>query len=78
MLDPVFVSNLLVCAFFIGELSPLILSDINDQWLLTPVIFLLFIFFCLLEFMCFPSLSCAGGGLSDARVIMGVVGFLGL
>ena len=24
---------------FIGELSPLILSDINDQWLLTPVIF---------------------------------------
>ena len=24
---------------FIGELSPLILSDINDQWLLTLVIF---------------------------------------
>ena len=24
---------------FIGELSPLILSDINDQWLLTPVFF---------------------------------------
>ena len=28
--------------------------------------------------VCFPSLSCAGRGLSDVCVIMGVVGFLGL
>ena len=57
---------------FIGKLSPLILSNINDQWLLTLVIFLV------VEFVCFFSLSCAGGGLSDACVIMGDVGFLGL
>ena len=35
-------------------------------------------FFLLVVFVCFPSLSCVGGGLSDACVIMGVVGFLGL
>ena len=57
---------------FIGELSLLILNDINDQWLLTPVIILVG------EFVCFPSLSCAVGGLSDVCAIVGVVGFLGL
>ena len=41
MLDPVYVSILLTCAFLIGELSPLILSDIDDKWLLTLVIIFL-------------------------------------
>ena len=50
------IHSLLTCALFIGKLSPLILSDINDQWLLTPFIFS----------GGFPSLSCAGGGLLDA------------
>ena len=35
-------------------------------------------FFLVAEFVCFPSLSCAVGGLSDVCVIMGVVDFLGL
>ena len=34
--------------------------------------------FLVVMFVCFPPLSCAGGGLSDVCVIMGVVGFLGL
>ena len=38
------IQSLSLC-LFIGELSPLILSDINDQWLLTPVIIFLFLFF---------------------------------
>ena len=45
MLDPgscFRIQSLSLCVF-ISELSPLILSDINDQWLLTPVIYL-FIF----------------------------------
>ena len=64
-LDPVFVSFLSLC-LFIGELSPLILSDINDQWLLTPVIIFLFLFFfCVVEFVCFPSLSCVCEGSLD-------------
>ena len=58
--------------FLIGELSPLILSNINDQWMLTPVIFLVVVF------VCFPSLSCVGGGLLDVCTIVGAVGFLGL
>ena len=33
-----FRNQSLSLCLFIGELSPLILSDINDQWLLTPVI----------------------------------------
>ena len=38
------IQSLSLC-LFIGELSPLILSDINDQWLLTPVIiFFVFLF----------------------------------
>ena len=56
MLDLVFISNLSLC-LFIGEFSPLILCDINDQWLLTPVIFSSFL---VVEFVCLPSLSCAG------------------
>ena len=36
------IQSLSLC-LFIGELSPLILSYINDQWLLTPVIFLFLI-----------------------------------
>ena len=44
---------------FIGELSPLTLRDINDQGLLTPVTFLV------IEFVCLPSLSCAGEGSLD-------------
>ena len=71
MLDSVFFSILFTCDF-IGELSALLLSDINDQRLLTPLNFLVIVF------VFFPSLSCAGGGLSDIYVIMGVVGFLGL
>ena len=46
MLDPVFISILLTCAFLIGELSPLILSNINDQWLFTSVTFLVVVFVC--------------------------------
>ena len=34
----ILVSSLLVCVFFIGESNPFILRDINDQWLLVPVI----------------------------------------
>ena len=66
-MDPVFVSNLSLC-LFIGELSPLILSDINDQWLLTPVIIIfIFLFFCVcvVEFVYFSSLSCGCEGLLD-------------
>ena len=37
-----------------------------------------FFFFLEVVFVCLPSLSCASGGLSDACVIMGVVGFLRL
>ena len=40
-MDPVFESILLVCVFLLGELSPLILRDINDQGLLILVILLL-------------------------------------
>ena len=56
MLDPVFRIQSLSLCLFIGELSPLILSDINDQWLLTLVI-IIFLFVCLIEFVCVPSLS---------------------
>jgi hypothetical protein len=49
MIDPVFTSILLACVFLFGELSPLTLRDINDQWLLIPVILILV---C----MCFPLL----------------------
>ena len=59
------IQSLSLC-LFIGELSPLILSDINDQWLLTPVIIFLFLFFfCVVEFVCFPSLSCVCEGSLD-------------
>jgi hypothetical protein len=39
-MDPVFVFILLLCVF-IDELMPLILRDINDQWLLIPTNLLL-------------------------------------
>ena len=68
------IQSLNLC-LFIGELSPLILTVINEQWLFTLVIFSSFF---VVEFVCFPSLSCAGGGLLDVCVIVGVVGFLGL
>ena len=76
------IQSLSLC-LFIGELSPLILSDINDQRLLTLVIiFYLFILcVCVVEFVCFPSLSCGCEGLLDVWVIVGSdgnVGFLGL
>ena len=35
-------------------------------------------FFLMVEFVCFASLSCAGGELLDVCIIVGVVGFLGL
>ena len=35
MLGPVYIFSLLVC-LFIGELSPLMLRDIKNQWLLLP------------------------------------------
>ena len=53
---------------FIGELGSLILSNINDQWFLTSVIFLVVVF------VCFPSLSYVGGGLSEVCAIMCIVG----
>ena len=56
------IQSLSLC-LFIGELSPLILSDINDQWLLTPVIF--FWGGCVVECMFFPSLSFACEGSLD-------------
>ena len=68
-----FTYHSLNLCLFTGELNPLLLNDINDQWLLTPVIF-----FLVVVFVCFLSLSCVGGGLSDAYDIMGVVGFLEL
>ena len=38
MLDPYFFIHSLILCLFIGELSPLILSNSTDQWLLAPVI----------------------------------------
>ena len=35
-------------------------------------------YFLVIVFVCFPSLSCVGGGLSDVCAIVVVVGFLGL
>ena len=55
------IQSLSLC-LFIGELSPLILNDINDQWLLTPVIFF---GSRVVDCMCFPSLSCACEGSLD-------------
>ena len=55
------IQSLSLC-LFIGELSPLILSDINDQWLFTPIIIT---FGGVVECMCFPSLSCACEGSLD-------------
>ena len=72
------IQSLSLC-LFIGELSPLILSDINDQWLLIPVI--IFVCVCVVEFVCFSSLSCGCEGSLDVWVIVGSdgnVGFLGL
>ena len=62
MLDQVFCIQSLSLCLFIGELSPLILCDTNDQWLLTPGIFL---FGGVVECVCFPSLSCACEGSLD-------------
>ena len=47
------IQSLSLC-LFIGELSPLILSDINDQWLLTPVIFFYFYFLVCSRVCVFP------------------------
>ena len=57
------IQSLSLC-LFIGELSPLILSDTNDQWLLTPDI-LIFGGRGVVECVCFPSLSFACEGLLD-------------
>ena len=54
------IQSLSLC-LFIGELSPLILSDINDQWLLTLVLG-----GGVVECMFFPSLSFACEGSLDA------------
>ena len=50
---------------FIGELNPLILRDINDQWLLIPVIFL-FLLLLVIVCLCFSSLGFASVGISIA------------
>ena len=75
------IQSLSLC-LFIGELSPLILSDINDQWLLTPVIlFIYLLIYLVVEFVCFSSLSCGCEGSLDVWVTVGSdgnVGFLGL
>ena len=73
------IQSLSLC-LFIGELRPLILSDINDKWLLIPVI-IFFVCVCVVEFVCFSSLSCGCEGSLDVWVIVGSdgnVGFLGL
>ena len=67
------IQSLSLC-LFIGELSPLILSDINDQWLLTPVIFS---HFWVAEFVCFSSLRCGCEASLDVWVIVGSVGNVG-
>ena len=72
------IQSLSLC-LFIGELRPLILSDINDQWLLILVI--IFVCVYVVEFVCFSSLSCGCDGSLNVWVIVGSdgnVGFLGL
>ena len=75
--------------YFIGELNPMILRDINDHLLLIPVIFLLLVVvvkmcfclwvcLCVCVSICFPSLGFDGLRLSIFCVFMGVVNFLGL
>jgi Na+/pantothenate symporter len=46
MLGPISVTSLLVCIFFIGELSPLILRDFKEKSLLLPVVLLLELGLC--------------------------------
>jgi len=53
MLGPHWISRLLICVFLLGELSPLMLRDIKEQWLLLPVLFL---FGCEIMFVCLSSL----------------------
>ena len=62
MLGPVCVASLLVYVFFIGELSPLMLREIKEKYLLLPVIFLklgfcscgfLLLGFCRITFLLF-------------------------
>ena len=48
------------------------MTSVNSSFVMFCFVFGFF----LVVFVCFFSLSCAGGGLSDACVIMGVVGFL--
>jgi hypothetical protein len=38
MLDSVYISSLLSYVFLLGELSPLMLRDVRDQWSFVPVI----------------------------------------
>lgn len=47
-MNPVFVSILLACVLLLGELSILVLRDINDQWstLLIHVILMLMVLVC--------------------------------
>ena len=65
------IQSVTLC-LFIDELSTLILKDINDQWLLIPVI-LLVVVVC----VCFLSLGFVGVRLSIVCVFC-VINFLGL
>ena len=65
------IHSLSLC-LFIGELSPLILRDINDPCLLIPVISLV------VMIVCFPFLGFADGSLSISYIFVCVVSILGL
>ena len=64
------IHSLSLC-LFIGELRPLILSYINDQWLLAQLSFGSAVVY-------FHSWGYAGRGKSDICVVVGVVSFLEL
>lgn len=68
-MNPVFVSILLACVLLLGELSILVLRDINDQWstLLIHVILMLMVLVCV-----FP-LVFAGVELLISSVFLDVV-----
>ena len=62
----------------IGELSPLILRDINNQWLLIPITLLLLVVVCVNVCVCFPSCGFPHVRLFISCVFMDIVNFLGL
>jgi hypothetical protein len=61
ILDPIYISSLLAYVFLLGELSPLMLRDIRDQWSLLSVIFavgIIFVCFSSFEFVVKRLISC--------------------